>query len=92
MKKLHLDGLCGGRRLQTAGSPCLLVLCESVYDDETGEILTMLGEKLIAAGIITEDQLNQALEEQKKTGDRIGDTLVKLGFATEDQIEAAFSS
>ena len=52
----------------------------------------MLGEKLIAAGVITQEQLNQALEEQKKSGDRIGDVLIKLGFATAEQVEAAFNS
>ncbi len=36
----------------------------------------MLGEKLIAAGIITQGQLDEALAEQKSSGKRLGETLV----------------
>jgi hypothetical protein len=49
----------------------------------------MVGEKLIAAGVITQSQLEKALAEAKAKGERIGDTVVRLGFATREQIEAA---
>ena len=49
----------------------------------------MLGEKLIAANVITKEQLEQALSEQKATGQRLGDVLVSKGYATNDQIENA---
>jgi len=45
-----------------------------------------LGEMLIEEGIITEEQLNTALEEQRKQGNRIGTNLINLGMATSQQI------
>lgn len=45
-----------------------------------------LGQLLIAANIISEDQLIQALNLQKKEGGRLGTNLVKLGFITEDKL------
>lgn len=45
-----------------------------------------LGTLLVEQRIITEDQLNEALELQKKTRKRLGDCLVQLGFASEDDI------
>jgi len=49
----------------------------------------MVGEKLLAAGVITQSQLETALAEAKAKGERLGDTVVRLGFATRDQVEAA---
>lgn len=49
----------------------------------------MLGETLVNKAVITEDQLKQALAEQKKSGEKLGEVLVKLGFATHDEIEKA---
>ncbi len=51
----------------------------------------MVGEKLLAAGIITQDQLDQALAASKESGERVGDAIVTLGFATKDQVEAALA-
>lgn len=48
-----------------------------------------LGDILISAGAVTEEQLTEALEEQKKSGKKLGDTLADLGFLTEEQIVAA---
>ncbi len=42
-----------------------------------------LGEKLIQRGIITEDHVNIALIEQKKTGKMMGQALTDLGFVSE---------
>jgi type II secretory ATPase GspE/PulE/Tfp pilus assembly ATPase PilB-like protein len=42
-----------------------------------------LGEILISEGVITKDQLNIALTEQKKVHEPLGKLLVSLGFATE---------
>ena len=49
----------------------------------------MLGEKLIALSVITQEQLDDALNEQKKTGKRLGEVLVDKGYATEEQIDNA---
>ena len=45
-----------------------------------------IGECLIQAGLITEDDLQAALAEHERTGERIGAVLVRLNFATEKQI------
>ena len=49
-----------------------------------------LGEILIEIGIITEDQLINALEIQKKSGKIIGQTLIELGYISESQLMEAF--
>ncbi|MEN6439179.1 MAG: type IV-A pilus assembly ATPase PilB [Syntrophobacter sp.] len=43
-----------------------------------------IGELLVQEGLISQEQLNEALEEHQKTGDRIGATLMKLGMVSED--------
>lgn len=45
-----------------------------------------IGELLIQEGIINEEQLNRALEEQRQSGERVGAVLIKLGFITEDRL------
>jgi type IV pilus assembly protein PilB len=40
----------------------------------------LLGERLIEAGILTPDQLELALKEQKRTGERIGEILISFNF------------
>jgi len=47
---------------------------------------TLLGQMLLGRDLVTVDQLEKALVEQKKTGDFIGTTLVKLGFLTEEKV------
>src|SRR5437867_2258137 len=42
-----------------------------------------IGELLIRERLITREQLNKALQEQKHSGARLGFTLVKLGFIEE---------
>lgn len=43
-----------------------------------------LGQLLLHAGLITESQLEIALQEQQKTGAKIGETAVNLGFVPMD--------
>jgi len=47
-----------------------------------------LGELLRAEGLITDDQLRAALEEQRKSNMFLGEALVKLGFVSEEVIAA----
>lgn len=42
-----------------------------------------LGERLLAKGYITQDQLTVGLLEQKVTGQKLGKTLIALGFLSE---------
>ncbi len=48
-----------------------------------------LGEILIKAGILTEDQLNHGLAKQQHTREPIGEILIQLGYVTESQIKHA---
>ena len=45
-----------------------------------------LGEILVNQGLISEDMLAQALEEQKADGEKIGTTLIKMGFISEEEL------
>ncbi len=51
-----------------------------------------LGDMLVANGIITKDELFQALDEQKKTKQRLGKVLVDLGIVSEEVIIQFLSS
>jgi len=44
-----------------------------------------LGELLIQAGLITEEQLQEALREGKERNMRLGDVLIAMGYITEQQ-------
>ncbi|MEO0234857.1 MAG: type IV-A pilus assembly ATPase PilB [candidate division WOR-3 bacterium] len=48
-----------------------------------------LGDLLIDEGLITKEQLNQALSQQKENGGRLGSILVQMGFVTDEQISKA---
>jgi type IV pilus assembly protein PilB len=50
-----------------------------------------IGECLIQAGLITQDDLQVALNEHKRTGDRLGMVLVRMNLATEKQIAKALA-
>jgi type IV pilus assembly protein PilB len=50
-----------------------------------------IGECLIQAGLITEEDLHVALAEGQRTGERIGVVLVRMNLATEKQIAKALA-
>ncbi len=50
-----------------------------------------IGDVLIDANIITQEQLMTALEEQRKTGRRLGEVLVELKYTDETEIAEAMS-
>jgi MSHA biogenesis protein MshE len=50
-----------------------------------------LGEVLIQQNLLTEDQLKQALAEQKSSGRKLGRIFIENGFATEEGIAEAIS-
>lgn len=50
-----------------------------------------LGELLIAAGLVNEEQLRAALAEQQNWNEPIGRTLVQMGFLSEDLLVKALS-
>ena len=51
----------------------------------------MIGECLRQAGIITETDLQTALVEHKRSGERLGSVLIRMGLATERQIAKALA-
>ena len=50
-----------------------------------------LGQTLLTRGVISQDQLNIALTEQRKFKAPLGKTLVQLGFVTEATIRDTLS-
>ena len=50
-----------------------------------------LGSLLIKENLITEEQLEKALEEQETNGGRLGSNLVKLGYISEKQLISTLS-
>ena len=50
----------------------------------TGRKKIRVGDLLVEAGAITEDELQQALAHQKEHGGRIGNVIMELGFISQD--------
>ena len=50
-----------------------------------------IGEVLVFNNVISEEQLNQALSEQKTTKGKLGHVLIKNGFITEEDLTNAYS-
>ena len=50
------------------------------------QMVRRLGDLLVAEGLITAEQLRQALGEQKGKSDKLGSVLVRQGFLTEEQL------
>lgn len=53
-------------------------------DGYTGRI--RIGDRLVEMGIITQDQLNVALQEQKISGKMLGEALIELAFVDEETL------
>lgn len=49
-------------------------------------VVTKLGQRLVEADLVTENQIQEALKLQKKEGGRLGSKLVKLGFINDDNL------
>ena len=50
-----------------------------------------LGDLLVQTGLISEAQLQLALQEQKRTGSKLGRTVIDLGFVAEVKLLTALS-
>lgn len=59
---------------------------------EPSFIKKRLGDLLCGAGLITEDDLQRAVAEQKRTGKRMGVTLIELNMVTEFDIANTLAS
>lgn len=49
-----------------------------------------IGDLLVQKGYITDDQLSQALEEQREKKQRLGEVLISLGFVSEEQFASVY--
>ena len=49
-----------------------------------------IGDLLVQKGYITDDQLSQALEEQREKKQRLGEVLISLGFVSEEQFATVY--
>src|SRR5206468_7985752 len=50
-----------------------------------------IGDRLISRGVISPDQLEFALKEQKRTGERLGVLLRQLNLITEEDLAKALA-
>ncbi len=62
-----------------------------LQEEQVGPQRKRLGEILVEAGLVDEDQLQQALVHQAAHGGRLGSVLVALGFLSEEQLESNLS-
>ena len=55
---------------------------------QTSLLKKKLGDLLVEVGIITSEQLKEAIEEQKTKGGKLGQILISKGYITEDVLLA----
>ncbi len=70
----------GGRALKTY----LTGLQKAEESDSEIRKKGRMGDRMVSQGLITESQLNVALQEKKISGKMLGEVLVELGFITEE--------
>ncbi|QEY31878.1 hypothetical protein EVJ50_06100 [Synechococcus sp. RSCCF101] len=71
-------------RLNMEVPPALLdLLLNPDHFDSKSFSSLRLGEKLVEVGMITPEQLQQALKEQRQTSGRLGECLVRIGAISE---------
>ena len=50
-----------------------------------------IGEILVGAGVLKEEQLTEALRSQSQLGGTLGENLIRMAFLTEDELLKALS-
>jgi len=63
----------------------------AIASERRGGSLSRLGDRLVAEKLISTEQLQRALAEQKGSADKLGTILVRLGFITEDSLVSFLS-
>jgi len=66
----------------------ILFLDGAIVGSSSNDPRDSLGQVLLSEGIITETQLKEALEEQKRSGTMLGMLLVRRGVVTESRVAA----
>ena len=51
----------------------------------------LLGQVLMESGMVTIDEINEALDVQKSSGQKLGDVLISLGIITQEELEMALN-
>ncbi len=74
-----------------AGRPAPRSAGKATPTPESRGRLMPLGDLLVAGGLITRQQLAQALKEQRTSSEKLGSILVRLKFITEDQLAGFLS-
>jgi len=89
----RLAGLAGSRPLASGPSAALRLSAspQASGSDRRSATVWRLGDRLVAEGLITPDQLHRALAAQKGTRDKLGGILVRMAFLTEDKLLAFLS-
>jgi type IV pilus assembly protein PilB len=49
----------------------------------------LLGQVLMESGMVTIDELNEAIEVQKSSGQKLGDVLISLEVITPEELQMA---
>lgn len=52
-----------------------------------GEVLEKMGDLLVEQGLITQQQVKEALEEQRLTGEKLGEVLIRRGWLTQEEFD-----
>lgn len=73
-------------RMRASQSRMNLGLLKREYPDLEWEKREKLGEILLAEGVITVEDLQQALRKQKETKMRLGEVLISLGLISEEKL------
>lgn len=56
------------------------------FSEQRGRKKKRLGDILISEGVISEEELEKALEQQRVLGKKLGAVLVEMNITTEDDI------
>ncbi|MBD3402092.1 type II secretion system protein GspE [candidate division GN15 bacterium] len=74
------------RRLKPRPDSADNIMSRHKLRKELNMLRKKLGELLIERGMITEEQLSEALQHQARTGRRLGTVLTELGYVSEDEM------
>src|SRR3977135_3897128 len=72
-------------------SPAFAKVSDGCFSAGELRMSVRLGEILIKESLITQDQLQKALEFQRANGGKLGSCLTKMGFITDDDITGVLS-
>jgi Mrp family chromosome partitioning ATPase len=85
-----------GVSFATSGSRTLMIDCDLVGGGLSARISRIMrrkiGHLLVRDGLVSEQQLEQALSESRRTGRPLGETCVTLGFTGELDVQRALAS